>query len=583
MPQNNTPRIYDEGRFKMIVDAQLGISPDYDPNDVYGSFSRTIEQQSANFLEDYIADEIILTPEAEKLLPQFFDALSESKYYRIKQSLEKARDHQRVLVIERHKTEVLAEYRRNEKKKFFEQQRFNILEKKKEAAKLSSEDILIIFNALNEPKPFSTTKMHDKLRSLALLKIEKTLKGEIPADEHFAQLAREFGTYQQKNMVERKIKEGSIKTDNIAAIPLTPVQKKASKSRKQQTVSDVTQHQKANKKQTTAETRQHPEADKQQTATETKRHPEAGKQQIAAETKQHPEAGKQQIAAETKQHPEAGKQQIAAETKQHQTAKPEKLSSADKNVAASRADENGSIAIVEQPSRPQSKKKEKNKKQRSSFFARAWKWTKRAAVVAGLALFGYLAGKTISSLTEKPVKDSKQNNTEKVVKQKTTTQQAQKQTVKEKGTADFAKERAALEKAYKNRFDTSLKIILGEKARDQLYQKIDRLAQDGKIEYQDGTTREWYAHAFTMYDQLAPNSKENKDIKKLLAGNDVDKAYINSLVVKAGRTGTGIQATGTYSAFDHAPKELQQQHIKSRKAVKQAEAAMAMAQAQQSR
>ena len=568
MPQNNTPRIYDEGRFKMIVDAQLGISPDYDPNDVYGSFSRTIEQQSANFLEDYIADEIILTPEAEKLLPQFFDALSESKYYRIKQSLEKARDHQRVLVIERHKTEVLAEYRRNEKKKFFEQQRFNILEKKKEAAKLSSEDILIIFNALNEPKPFSTTKMHDKLRSLALLKIEKTLKGEIPADEHFAQLAREFGTYQQKNMVERKIREGSIKTDNIAAIPLTPVQKKASKSRKQQTVSDVTQHQKANKKQTTAETRQHPEADKQQTATETKR---------------HPEAGKQQIAAETKQHPEAGKQQIAAETKQHQTAKPEKLSSADKNVAASRADENGPIAIVEQPSRPQSKKKEKNKKQRSSLFARAWKWTKRAAVVAGLALFGYLAGRTISSLTEKPVKDSKQNNTEKVVKQKTTTQQAQKQTVKEKGTADFAKERAALEKAYKNRFDTSLKIILGEKARDQLYQKIDRLAQDGKIEYQDGTTREWYAHAFTMYDQLAPNSKENKDIKKLLAGNDVDKAYINSLVVKAGRTGTGIQATGTYSAFDHAPKELQQQHIKSRKAVKQAEAAMAMAQAQQSR
>ncbi len=553
MPQNNTPRIYDEGRFKMIVDAQLGISPDYDPNDVYGSFSRTIEQQSANFLEDYIADEIILTPEAEKLLPQFFDALSESKYYRIKQSLEKARDHQRVLVIERHKTEVLAEYRRNEKKKFFEQQRFNILEKKKEAAKLSSEDILIIFNALNEPKPFSTTKMHDKLRSLALLKIEKTLKGEIPADEHFAQLAREFGTYQQKNMVERKIREGSIKTDNIAAIPLTPVQKKASKSRKQQTVSDVTQHQKANKKQT------------------------------ATETKRHPEASKQQIAAEIKQHPEAGKQQIAAETKQHQTAKPEKLSSADKNVAASRADENGPIAIVEQPSRPQSKKKEKNKKQRSSLFARAWKWTKRAAVVAGLALFGYLAGKTISSLTEKPVKDSKQNNTEKVVKQKTTTQQAQKQTVKEKGTADFAKERAALEKAYKNRFDTSLKIILGEKARDQLYQKIDRLAQDGKIEYQDGTTREWYAHAFTMYDQLAPNSKENKDIKKLLAGKDVDKAYINSLVVKAGRTGTGIQATGTYSAFDHAPKELQQQHIKSRKAVKQAEAAMAMAQAQQSR
>ncbi len=537
MPQNNTSRIYDKDTFKMIIDAQLGITPDYDPKDMYGSFSRTIEQQSASLLEDYIADEIILTPEAEKMLPDFFEACAESKYYRIKQSLEPARDHYRIIAIERHKAEVLAEHRRNEKKKFFEQKQFVILDKKKEAAKLSSEDLLVIFSALNEPHPYSTKKMHDKLRSLAMLKIEKTLKGEIPADDYFAQLTREFGTYQQKNRVEQKIKKGSIKTDKIVAMPITQVQKKNKKPHKQQDEIEIrqTHNSEQNRKQPVVLSE---------------------KTKIATSVSSSNDAT---ISSEKQAKNQATEPRVTVRIDTPST---------DNNNAGQQ----------------QQRKKEKTKKKLFSIFTKAWKWTKRAAVVAGLALVGYFAGKTISSLMEKPVKDAKQNNTENVVKrQDPAKQQIQRQTDKKKETADFAKESEALEKAYKNRFDTSLKIILGEKARDQLYQQIDQLAQNGKIEYQDGTTREWYAHAFTMYNQLAPNSDENKNIKALLDGKDIDKTYINSLVIKAGRSGSGIQATGTYSAFDHAPKELQQQHLKNRKAVKQAETALAMAKAQQSR
>lgn len=212
------------------------------------------------------------------------------------------------------------------------------------------------------------------------------------------------------------------------------------------------------------------------------------------------------------------------------------------------------------------------------------KWTKKAAVVTGLAFVGYFGGKFVQNQFSKADDNAKQNKTEVTVKQQQPVQQkvSKSQKNKESKTADFTKEMSALEKAYKNRFDTALKIILGETARDKLYQQVDSLEKAGKIEYKDGTTREWYAHAFTMYNQLAPNSKENKAVKNLLSGGNEDKAYIHSLVIQSGRDGRGIQASGTYSAFDHADKKLQQQHLKNRKAVKLAEQA-ALAKAQHTR
>ena len=196
-----------------------------------------------------------------------------------------------------------------------------------------------------------------------------------------------------------------------------------------------------------------------------------------------------------------------------------------------------------------------------------------------MAALGFFGGRFAHNQFNKTSNAPHKENTE----VKVNTPVKTKKVVEDTKTADFSKELSALEKAYKNRFDTSLEIILGVQKRNQLYQKIDNLAKEGKIQYKDGTTREWYAHAFTMYNQLAPYSKENKVIKDLLAGKDVDKNYINSLVVKAGRNGKGIEASGSYSAFDKADKSLQMKHIKNRKAVKMAEKAAKMAQMQQTR
>ena len=83
MPQNKNVKIYDESWLKTIVEAQAGVTPDYDPKDTFGAYSRVIERQSADFLEDYIAGAAMPTAEASDLLPDYFAIL---RHINLKQS-----------------------------------------------------------------------------------------------------------------------------------------------------------------------------------------------------------------------------------------------------------------------------------------------------------------------------------------------------------------------------------------------------------------------------------------------------------------------------------------------------------------
>lgn len=200
MPQNKNVKIYDESWLKTIVEAQAGVTPDYDPKDTFGAYSRVIERQSADFLEDYIAGAAVPTAEASDLLPDYFAILRQSKYHRIVKSLKKAETKYKLEAISRHKED--------EKKKAFQATRFKILNSKKEAALLSSKDMLLIASLLKDEKEYSTVRMQDKLRSFAMEKINRTLRGEMPVDEDFAKLADTFGTYQQKRLVKDRIEKG---------------------------------------------------------------------------------------------------------------------------------------------------------------------------------------------------------------------------------------------------------------------------------------------------------------------------------------------------------------------------------------
>lgn len=209
MPQNKNVKIYDESWLKTIVEAQAGVTPDYDPKDTFGAYSRVIERQSADFLEDYIAGAAVPTAEASDLLPDYFAILRQSKYHRIVKSLKKAETKYKLEAISRHKED--------EKKKAFQATRFKILNSKKEAALLSSKDMLLIASLLKDEKEYSTVRMQDKLRSFAMEKINRTLRGEMPADEDFAKLADTFGTYQQKRLVKDRIEKGIAVSQKKAA------------------------------------------------------------------------------------------------------------------------------------------------------------------------------------------------------------------------------------------------------------------------------------------------------------------------------------------------------------------------------
>ena len=155
-------------------------------------------------------------------------------------------------------------------------------------------------------------------------------------------------------------------------------------------------------------------------------------------------------------------------------------------------------------------------------------------------------------------------------------------------SADFSAERAKIMNAQKNDtqnkteatvvdhsmrdyYDTALLIHLKSvQAVQKLYHKIDSLAASGAIHFSQGTNAKRYAHAFTMYELIRPNSDENKKIQKLLAGEKVDAEYINSLVLKAGPKGNGVKPDNSSiktSHFDQATKSLKLAHLANLKSV----------------
>ena len=98
-----------------------------------------------------------------------------------------------VSAINRHKNE--------EKKNSFITTKFKILQNKKAMAQLSSNDMLLLSEALEIEKGYSTKRMKDQLRSFVMLRAEKVIKGKMPADDGFVRLVSIYGSNQQKNFV----------------------------------------------------------------------------------------------------------------------------------------------------------------------------------------------------------------------------------------------------------------------------------------------------------------------------------------------------------------------------------------------
>ena len=468
MPRNKI--LINQSELKMFMEAQASIIPNYDVKTYEGQCALAVEQQSADFLEDYLEGTIVLSDDAVTLLPQYFEILKKSKFNRIKLNVEKA--------VFEHKRKIIEHNKQQERIKYWKDTQFNILSKKKEVQKLSSADLLLISKLINETTGYSTSKNKDRLRSIITFRINKTLSGELTADEDFYSLVEKFGSYEQK----KKAAQLSTKENNTIVNENTP----ATSSQKQKK-----------------------------------------------------------------------KVELVAVGKDKNIYIPsDQVDNADEVVV--------SDAKVATPNNKKGKPSNKNQKSNiQGWWKKVWQKVKRPVLILGVAALGFLGVRNaVNSLTSlnsaKDVKDPK--TTENVIPV-TNEPTAPVDIVEVENTQKpMSEKEKAFEAAKKNRFDTALSLHLGDSERDKLYQKIAELEKAGKIKYENGTTKEWYAYAFTILNKVAPNSTENSVVKNLLNGGNADAKYINDLVIKINPRGTGIKGNGTYSAYDNASSEVKKKH-----------------------
>lgn len=241
-----------------------------------------------------------------------------------------------------------------------------------------------------------------------------------------------------------------------------------------------------------------------------------------------------------------------------------------------------------------------------SWLKKAWRNTKRAAVVAGIAILGCIGiksehGGTKNETKQNPVEmnsalqtmsAASQNNVKTFdfhkaflannIKPKTKQEINKPETTKKSDVSNkevapksvSAQDKTiSIEEAYKASYEASVKLHLGEKKSQNLYKALHQLEKAGKIEFDKGTNLDWYAYSYTMYKVIAPYSKETRLFEDFLKGKPVDKSAINDLVIKAGRNGCGVKGSGSYSAYDNASQQTQKDYIAKRNAVKQAKKA----------
>lgn len=143
--------------------------------------------------------------------------------------------------------------------------------------------------------------------------------------------------------------------------------------------------------------------------------------------------------------------------------------------------------------------------------------------------------------------------------------QPQKNTQSKKIVADTINhsERTSEQQAWKNYYDNSIALHLGEAGRDSLYAQVEKALQNGNfkpVANEDYVSR--FAMVATIYKLVRPNSKENKLIQKALTEqlSGEQQTELRKIIDNAGRKGQHIKGTGTHSNYDNSSQEVRKAH-----------------------
>jgi len=115
--------------------------------------------------------------------------------------------------LSKNKREAILDHKKAARKEFLSANNFAILQSKNRLAALSSEDLLLLDEALKETlentkkntRPYNVLKRQQNILStFAQSKIEKVFSGQAPADENFEQLVTVLGNYKQQDTLRNK-------------------------------------------------------------------------------------------------------------------------------------------------------------------------------------------------------------------------------------------------------------------------------------------------------------------------------------------------------------------------------------------
>jgi len=123
----------------------------------------------------------------------------------------------------------------------------------------------------------------------------------------------------------------------------------------------------------------------------------------------------------------------------------------------------------------------------------------------------------------------------------------------------------SIAKIYKNYYDNTIALHLGEKGKTELYAKINKAIHQGKITLPAGETMEHLALVMTISQLVQPNSQNNKLLQQITSGNPLtiqQQQQVWQIVKAAGKTANNIKGSGHHSNYDNSSEQVKQSHNK---------------------
>ncbi|MDE6250925.1 MAG: hypothetical protein K2M34_04835 [Alphaproteobacteria bacterium] len=208
MTNNKTPYYTNYILLSSYLQSQQNIPRKYSIKNYFGSCMRIHEQQTAEFLEDFINDIAIILPEHYDLMECILFVSQDSGYKPIKKLFPLAVQKFQVMNEELYKRLNAAASIAPINTNAHGANKYAVLENKKKMMMMSCSNLCLLGAAIDNERSFNTTKLKNKFASFVSYKIELVLSGKLPIDSDFCMLLKSYGTPQQNkryyNLINNK-------------------------------------------------------------------------------------------------------------------------------------------------------------------------------------------------------------------------------------------------------------------------------------------------------------------------------------------------------------------------------------------